>query len=180
VTFNLQKGWVLLFAITLIILLGSGLKGSPVLAMEKQKEEQKSDKPAEEQKLNQPVEEQKTEKPAEEQKSEEKKLSMPIPSSNPLSGKPEAIEAGRKLYFTWCTQCHGPKANGESRFGSYAADLRKFWRGYNEFVTIVKNGRPQRQMPPWKEVLNDQQISQIGAYLETLAIEGANWKDPGK
>jgi mono/diheme cytochrome c family protein len=63
-----------------------------------------------------------------------------------------------------------------SRFGQYAADLRVFWRGYREFVTIVKDGRPQKQMPPWKEVLDDAKISQIGAYLETLALDGANWK----
>lgn len=100
-----------------------------------------------------------------------------VPSSNPRSGKPEAIEAGRKLYFKWCTQCHGPKADGVSRFGQYAADLRIFWRGYREFVTIVKDGRTARQMPPWKEVLGDEEIAQLGAFLETLAIEGAKWKD---
>jgi mono/diheme cytochrome c family protein len=98
------------------------------------------------------------------------------PSSNPVSGKLEAIEAGRKLYFMWCVQCHGPKADGVARFGKYAGDLRAFWRGYREFITIVKNGRPQQQMPPWKEVLSEPQIAQVGAYLETLAIEGASWK----
>ena len=99
-----------------------------------------------------------------------------VPSSNPASGKPEAIAAGRRLYSMWCTQCHGPHADGVSRFGKYAADLRQFWRGYREFVTIVKDGRTDRQMPPWKEVLDEKQISQIGSFLETLAIEGANWK----
>ena len=75
--------------------------------------------------------------------SEEKQPSQPRNSrTNPVSGNPEAIEAGRKLYFTWCVQCHGPKADGVSRFGKYAADLREFWRGYREFVTSVKNGRP--------------------------------------
>src|SRR5687767_3755365 len=54
----------------------------------------------------------------------------PVPSSNPLSGDPEAIEAGRKLYGTWCSQCHGGKADGVSRFGKYAADLRKVHLGY--------------------------------------------------
>jgi mono/diheme cytochrome c family protein len=63
-----------------------------------------------------------------------------------------------------------------SRFGSYAANLHNFWRGYKEFVTIVKNGRLERQMPPWKEVLDDNQISQIGAFLEQLASAEANWK----
>jgi mono/diheme cytochrome c family protein len=99
-----------------------------------------------------------------------------VPSSNPLSGDPEAIDLGKRLYFTWCVQCHGPKANGEARFGKYAGDLTVFWRGYKEFVIIVKNGRTGRQMPPWKAVLDDDNIAKIGAYLETLAAEGANWK----
>jgi len=99
-----------------------------------------------------------------------------IPSSNPLSGDPEAIDLGKRLFFTWCVQCHGPKANGDSRFGKYAGDLTKFWRGYKEFVVIVKNGRLQKQMPPWKEVLDDDNIAKVGAFLETLAVEGANWQ----
>jgi len=109
--------------------------------------------------------------------SEEKQPAKPrSPAGNPVSGNPEAIEAGRKLYSMWCVQCHGHHADGVSRFGKYAADLRAFWRGYSEFVSIVKNGRTERQMPPWKEVLDDAKIAQLGAFLETLAIEGANWK----
>jgi cytochrome c oxidase cbb3-type subunit 3 len=99
-----------------------------------------------------------------------------VPSSNPLSGDPEAIDLGKRLYFTWCVQCHGHKANGESRFGKYAGDLTHFWRGYKEFVVIVKNGRPDKMMPPWKEVLDEDNIAKLGAFLETLAEEGANWK----
>lgn len=99
-----------------------------------------------------------------------------VPSANPLSGDPEAIEIGAKLYFTWCVQCHGHKANGESRFGKYAGDLTKFWRGYKEFVTIVKVGRVDKMMPPWKDVLDEENIAKIGAFLETLAEEGANWQ----
>jgi mono/diheme cytochrome c family protein len=102
--------------------------------------------------------------------------STPVPSTNPSSGKLEAIDEGRKLYGMWCSQCHGPKADGVSRFGKYAGDLRVFWRGYREFVTIVKDGRTGKQMPPWKEVLDDTKIAHIGAYLETLAQDGANWK----
>jgi quinohemoprotein ethanol dehydrogenase len=101
----------------------------------------------------------------------------PVPSSNPLSGDPEAIEAGRKLYGTWCSQCHGGKADGVSRFGKYAADLRKFNQGFTEFARVVVEGRTERRMPPWDGVLDGEQVAQVGAYLETLAIEGANWKD---
>lgn len=97
-------------------------------------------------------------------------------SSNPLSGKPEAITEGHGLYVKFCAPCHGPHADGESRFGKYAADLRKFSLGYSQFVITVQNGRTGKQMPPWKEYLTPEQISQIGAYLETLAIEGAFWR----
>jgi len=115
-------------------------------------------------------------KPAPTEAAEPSPPATKVPSSNPLSGDPEAITLGKRLFFTWCVQCHGPKANGESRFGKYAGDLTKFWRGYPEFVIIVKNGRVQKQMPPWKEVLDDDNIAKVGAYLETLAVEGANWK----
>src|SRR5438552_18469407 len=53
--------------------------------------------------------------------SEEKRSPKPQSSAtNPVSGQPEAIDAGRKLYVIWCVQCHGPKADGVSRFGKYA------------------------------------------------------------
>lgn len=100
-----------------------------------------------------------------------------IVSSNPFSGDPQAIAAGRDLYVTFCSQCHGGKADGVStRFGKYAKDLRKFWKGYSQFVAIVVTGVKGKQMPPWGEYLSGDQISHIGAFLETLAIEGANWK----
>jgi mono/diheme cytochrome c family protein len=102
---------------------------------------------------------------------------VPVASSNPWTGDPQAIEAGRRLYNTWCSQCHGGKADGVSRFGKYAADLRKFSQGFSQFVTVVFEGRTERRMPPWDGVLDGEQVAQIGAYLETLAIEGANWED---
>jgi len=98
------------------------------------------------------------------------------PKKNPLAGDEEAIQKGLKLYFKWCVACHGAHADGVSRFGDYGADLRKFWRGYPDFVRIVLNGVTDRQMPPWGGVLDEDEISQIGAYLETLQLEGARWE----
>jgi mono/diheme cytochrome c family protein len=104
-------------------------------------------------------------------------VTVKVASSNPFSGDPQAIASGRDLYFKWCAQCHGKKADGVSpRWGKYAKDLRKFWQGYSKFVLIVVQGVKGKQMPPWGEVLSGNQISQIGAYLETLAVEGANWQ----
>jgi mono/diheme cytochrome c family protein len=101
-----------------------------------------------------------------------------VPSSNPLSGNADAIQVGKQIYFTWCVQCHGLKANGDSRFGAYAGNLTIFWRGYKDFVKIVLNGRTGNlgMMPAWKEYMDEDTAAKIGAYLETLAQEGANWQ----
>ena len=99
-----------------------------------------------------------------------------VESSNPYSGNQEAIDAGATLYFKFCVSCHGVRADGVSRFGEYAGNLTKFWRGYGEFIAIVSAGRPPKGMPPWGQYLDAQQMSQIGAFLETLSIEGARWK----
>jgi mono/diheme cytochrome c family protein len=93
-------------------------------------------------------------------------------SANPLSAKAEAIEQGKQLFLTWCAQCHGTSATG----GKYGADLTIFALGFKEFLVTVKNGRVEKQMPPWKDVLDENSVTQIAAYLESVAQPGANWK----
>jgi len=100
------------------------------------------------------------------------------PKANPLAGDEESILAGGHLYFKFCAQCHGKQADGSSRFGDhFAADLTKFYWGYPEFVKRVLNGQEGRigLMPAWGGILDEDQISQIGAYLETVAKESAVW-----
>lgn len=100
-----------------------------------------------------------------------------FPKANPLSGDEEAIAAGKPLFVNWCSQCHGRKANGNARFENQAADLTKYKRGYPQFVVTILNGQEGLigLMPPLGGYLDEDQIAQIGAYLETLAIEGADW-----
>ena len=102
----------------------------------------------------------------------ERNAGQALPTSNPLSGNPESIALGKQLFGTWCAQCHGTDATG----GKYGANLTIFSLGYKEFLVTAKNGRVQKQMPPWKDVLDDEALNKIGAYLETLAHPGANWK----
>ena len=99
------------------------------------------------------------------------------PKANPLSGDAEAIAEGKKLFVRWCSQCHGRKADGNARFENQAADLRKFWRGYPAFVVVVLTGQEGSIgfMPPLGGYIDEDEIARMGAYLETLAIEGANW-----
>jgi mono/diheme cytochrome c family protein len=102
------------------------------------------------------------------------------PATNPLSGNEAAVREGRSWFRAVCSPCHGGRADGAGERGQ-GADLRVFNKGFKKFVDTVKNGRdvPGRiqKMPPWGAVLSEKQIYQIGAYLETLALQGANWKD---
>jgi len=102
-----------------------------------------------------------------------------IPAVNPLSGDEDAIRKGRSWFRGVCAVCHGGRADGAGERGQ-GADLRKFNKGFKVFVETVKNGKATGRplaMPAWGAVLKDEDIYQIGAYLETLAIEGAKWKE---
>ena len=101
-----------------------------------------------------------------------------VVSSNPLSGDEHAIQEGKTLYRAVCVVCHGMRANGRGRGIAGASNLQKFKRGYTLYVEIVKKGK--KKMPPYGggRVLSEEEIDQIGAYLETLAVRGAVWLDP--
>ena len=102
------------------------------------------------------------------------------PATNPLSGDPTAIRQGRSSYRNFCSNCHGGKADGRGERGQ-GANLRVFKKGFRKYVEVVKEGREVKgriqNMPAWGKVLPEKDIYQIGAYLETLAKEGANWGD---
>lgn len=103
-----------------------------------------------------------------------------IPELNPFSGNEKAIKSGRSWYQNLCGTCHGATANGSGERGQ-GADLRKLKIGFRGFVTTVKNGRTvagsSLAMPAWGGAIDDNTIYEIGAFLETLAQEGANWKE---
>ena len=108
-----------------------------------------------------------------------------VPDVNPLSGDAAAIRSGKSDYRAICSVCHGGKADGAGERASSAktpADLRKFNKGFKKYMELVKNGvqtpgREIKDMPAWGGVLDDPTLLKIGAYLETLAMDGANWKE---
>jgi mono/diheme cytochrome c family protein len=106
-----------------------------------------------------------------------------VPELNPYSGDKAAIRSGQSWYRGVCAVCHGGRADGQGDMGS-GADLRKFNKGFREFVNTVKAGRKTEGraqfMPAWGGVIKDDDIYKIGAFLETVAVEGANWKEAKK
>ncbi|ETX03204.1 MAG: hypothetical protein ETSY1_00870 [Candidatus Entotheonella factor] len=106
-----------------------------------------------------------------------------VPVMNPFSGDKRAIREGRSSYRNFCSNCHGGKADGRGERGQ-GANLRKFKKGFQKYVKIVKEGREVKgriqNMPAWGKVLPEDEIFKIGAYLETLAKEGANWGEASR
>ncbi|MFN0314952.1 MAG: c-type cytochrome [Burkholderiales bacterium] len=106
-----------------------------------------------------------------------------IPEANPYSGVKERIDKGKRYFRqNTCTACHGGRADGQGDMGT-GADLRKLRLGFKRYVQTVKSGRKvegrQQFMPAFGHLSNDE-IYHIGAYLETLALPEANWKEGAK
>ena len=80
-----------------------------------------------------------------------------------------SVSAGREVFNATCAHCHGVDAvQGERRI-----DLRRLQLRYGEnaratFWTTVHEGRLSKGMPAWKEVLTDEVLDNIYAYLMTV------------
>jgi polar amino acid transport system substrate-binding protein len=84
-----------------------------------------------------------------------------------------AVKEGRSLFNQTCAHCHGPDAST----GQSERNLRRLSARYgddmpNVFRSTVINGRPDKGMPVWGEVLDEKTIDRIYDYLVTVQ-EGA-------
>jgi len=90
--------------------------------------------------------------------------------NNPLAGRPEAVEAGRKLFLGVCSACHGP--NGEGGRGTNLTHGRLV-RGVSdrELRNSIRAGIPGTDMPP--SPLPDEPLWQIVAFVRSLSTPAA-------
>ncbi len=79
------------------------------------------------------------------------------------------VASGRLRFNDKCSHCHG--ANGASPLRE--RDVRRMQMRYDAkwqevAQTTIRNGRPDTGMPIWKDVLNDQQLKELMAFLNTI------------
>ena len=92
--------------------------------------------------------------------------------SNPLGA--DASTSGAKVFKTNCETCHGPQGHGDGPIGealdpkpqnladlqAVASDDYLYWR--------IAEGKPGTSMPPWKNILDEEQIWQLVSFIRTL------------
>jgi cytochrome c oxidase cbb3-type subunit 3 len=79
----------------------------------------------------------------------------------------EAVEIGKRLYLTYCMQCHGSDGRGSKGFPNLANDDWQ-WGGEPEQVLETLNNGRMGMMPPFAH-LGDEPIKDLANYVRSLS-----------
>ncbi len=84
-----------------------------------------------------------------------------------LAADKEANETGKRLYLTYCMQCHGADARGSKGFPNLA-DNDWQWRGQPEQIAETINNGRVAMMPPFSQ-LGSETIKDLANYVRSLS-----------
>jgi ABC-type amino acid transport substrate-binding protein/mono/diheme cytochrome c family protein len=92
--------------------------------------------------------------------------------SQPVAANTEDLAEGREIFNGTCGHCHGPDAVQAER----RINLRLLRHRYGEemdekYRYTVTHGRPEKGMPNWREVLTDEQLDKILAFLHSVQTD---------
>jgi mono/diheme cytochrome c family protein len=92
-----------------------------------------------------------------------------ITITNPYEGDAARAAQGRSLFNQYCAHCHAPNAISPDP----PKDLRRLQVRYDErmsevFYSTVTHGRPDKGMPNWKGVLEDETLWTIYTFLQSV------------
>ena len=86
----------------------------------------------------------------------------PSAAQQPAASDPR-IDQGKVTYAQKCSHCHGPNMLNA---GTITPDLRTFPDDRDRFTTTVKLGKNNR-MPPWADLLSDDEIADLWAFVSS-------------
>jgi polar amino acid transport system substrate-binding protein len=83
------------------------------------------------------------------------------------SPAPAPSEAGRSLFSTVCSHCHGAEGVGGG-VGGVVPAIRHYEGGQEKFLRVVQNGKKGTPMGGFKGILREEEILSIYQYLTSL------------
>jgi cytochrome c oxidase cbb3-type subunit III len=86
---------------------------------------------------------------------------------------PAAAERGKKTFAPKCGFCHGADASGKSAPDLIRSQLVLHDEGGNLIGPVIHNGRPERGMPAFPDLTNEQ-IADIATFLRLRKQETSN------
>jgi cytochrome c oxidase cbb3-type subunit 3 len=90
-----------------------------------------------------------------------------------VSENPEANTIGKRLYATYCTQCHGSDARGARGYPDLTDD-EWLWGGKPEDIKkTIMEGRIGA-MPAWQEVIGTEGVFNVTEYVRSLSGQEGN------
>ncbi len=85
-----------------------------------------------------------------------------------VAADPEALKMGKRLFQTYCTVCHGSDARGARGFPNLTDNDWLYGGDPETIKTTIMNGR-QGMMPAWGEILGNEGVFNVAAYVESLS-----------
>ena len=85
-----------------------------------------------------------------------------------VAANPEALETGKHLFLTYCSQCHGSDAAGAKGFPNLTDNDWLYGGEPDTIKTTISNGR-SGVMPAWGPVLGEQGVKDVANYVLSLS-----------
>jgi len=85
-----------------------------------------------------------------------------------LAGNAQAMATANNLFQNNCAQCHGSDGGGARGFPNLA-DADWQWGGDPDSIVQTISGGRMAAMTPWGEVLGDEGVDQVVAYVQQLS-----------
>ncbi|WP_043648861.1 cytochrome-c oxidase, cbb3-type subunit III [Chitinilyticum litopenaei] len=91
-----------------------------------------------------------------------------------LAKDEQARELGKRLYMTYCMQCHGADARGATTGFPNLTDDVWLWGGSAEKITETLNKGRVNQMPAFGEVLGEEKVRDVANYVRKISGQPFN------